>query len=257
MAMTFDIRRFLFSAVTASVLSCSAIAGANQSGSMDSCISVAADRYHVDENQIRAVIATHERSPQGIGVMGIPPSWLAVLNEAGVTRESLDDTCDNIAAGAWIIAYSREAQQVSAAQTQPLGLTEAGSRWQFAVTRYAKESGLPVALINAVIQQESGFNPDAVSGAGAIGLMQLMPKTAAWIGVNPYNPIDNLRGGIAYLRDLYRRFDGDLALTLAAYNAGEGAVNKYGGVPPYAETQGYVSSVIHRYNRYAVVSDAK
>ncbi len=255
MATTSDLGRLLLSAGVASALFFSAVAAANQDSNIDSCISIAAARYHVDGDQIRAVIATNDRNPRGIGITGIPQSWLPVLSEAGVTRASLDDACDNIAAGAWIMAYSAQAQQVSRSQANPLGLTKAGSRWQFAVTRYAKEAGLPVALVNAVIQQESGFNPQAVSGAGAIGLMQLMPKTAEWIGVDPYNPIDNLRGGIAYLRDLYRRFNGDLALTLAAYNAGEGAVNKYGGVPPYAETQGYVSSVIHRYNRYTTLAD--
>lgn len=111
---------------------------------------------------------------------------------------------------------------------------EAEARW-----------GLPAGLVEAVAKAESGFNPQAVSRAGALGLMQLMPATARGLGVaNPLDPAQNVEGGARYLRELLDRFDGNVALALAAYNAGPGAVARYGGVPPYQETQTYVNRVL-------------
>lgn len=109
----------------------------------------------------------------------------------------------------------------------------------------ARRYGLSPALIHAVVRAESAYNPTAVSRAGAQGLMQLMPGTAARYGVtDSFNPVENIRGGTAYLRDLMDMFDWDLELALAGYNAGEGAVIKHGRkIPPYAETQAYVRKV--------------
>ncbi|TAM62530.1 lytic transglycosylase domain-containing protein [bacterium] len=107
------------------------------------------------------------------------------------------------------------------------------------------------ALVNAVIANESGFDPQATSKVGAMGLMQLMPATAAGLGVSdPYDPQQNVAGGVRYLRGLLDRFNGDVSLAVAAYNAGPGAVEKYGGVPPYKETQQYVAAVLDSYRRY-------
>ena len=102
--------------------------------------------------------------------------------------------------------------------------------------------------MHAVIRQESGYDPFAVSVKGAKGLMQLMPETARQLGVKDvFDPAENVRGGVELLRELIDRYDGDRRLALAAYNAGEGAVERYGGVPPYPETRDYVSRIEDRY----------
>lgn len=107
------------------------------------------------------------------------------------------------------------------------------------------------ALIKSVIANESSFNANAQSPVGAQGLMQLMPETAAALGVkNPYDPAQNVAGGTRYLRSLLDRFKGDTRLAVAAYNAGPGAVEKYGDVPPYAETQSYVKNVLGSLDQY-------
>ncbi len=113
---------------------------------------------------------------------------------------------------------------------------------------------LPEPFIRAVMRVESDYNPNVVSHAGAIGLMQLMPRTAASMGVrDPFDPRQNILGGARYLRILANLFGGDLILTVAAYNAGEGAVMRYRGIPPYAETQRYVRRVLGHYYNYRQV----
>lgn len=107
----------------------------------------------------------------------------------------------------------------------------------------AAKHGVPEDLFLRLVQQESGWNPGAVSPKGATGLAQLMPETAALLGVDPADPHQNLDGGARYLRMMYDRF-GDWRLALAAYNAGPLAVEKHDGVPPYAETQGYVVAIL-------------
>ena len=107
---------------------------------------------------------------------------------------------------------------------------------------------LPEAFIRAIVLVESNFFSDAISEAGAMGLMQLMPGTALNMGVqNAFDPRQNVLGGTRYLRMLANRFSGDLVLTIAAYNAGQGAIDRYKGVPPYMETRKYVKRVLHHY----------
>lgn len=114
----------------------------------------------------------------------------------------------------------------------------------------AGEYGIDPLLVEAVVLQESGGQAGVKSTAGAMGLMQLMPGTAAGLGVtNAYNPVQNLRGGITYLLEMLHDFHGNLALALAAYNAGPYAVQAYGGIPPYQQTQNYVNDVLSIYNR--------
>ena len=102
-------------------------------------------------------------------------------------------------------------------------------------------------LLTSLIGQESSFNQNAVSPAGAVGYGQLMPDTAAELGVDPYDPEQNIDGSARYLRQMLDSNGGNVKLALAAYNAGQGAVNQYGGIPPYEETQDYVSSVMSGY----------
>ncbi len=116
--------------------------------------------------------------------------------------------------------------------------------YQQEISNAAREFGVEEAIVRAIIHAESAFNPNALSRVGAQGLMQLMPATARRFGVgNPFDAGQNIRGGVQYLAWLLKRFNGDLTLAAAGYNAGEGAVDKYRGVPPYSETQRYVQRV--------------
>jgi soluble lytic murein transglycosylase-like protein len=129
--------------------------------------------------------------------------------------------------------------------TRPITSGAARERFEPLVREYAARHALRPDLVRAVIQVESGFNPRARSPTGAMGLMPLMPDTARELGVlDPYDPAENIRGGTKYLRQLLDRFDGDEELALAAYNAGPGAVDRYGRqIPPYRETREYVRKV--------------
>jgi soluble lytic murein transglycosylase-like protein len=117
----------------------------------------------------------------------------------------------------------------------------------------ARQYGISSDLIDAVAWQESRYNPRAISSAGAIGVMQLMPGTARNLGVtNPHDVQQNVAGGAAYLREQLDRFGNNVPLALAAYNAGPGAVRKYGGIPPYRETQNYVRKIMQRLSAVSV-----
>ncbi len=129
-------------------------------------------------------------------------------------------------------------------------LADAGA-YDDLIARLARSHAVDAALVKAVMHAESGFNPHATSRKGASGLMQLMPATAARFGVRDiYDPKQNVRGGVRYLKYLLARFGNDHRLVVAAYNAGENAVKRYGGVPPYPETRAYVRKVLHLKTHY-------
>jgi len=146
-------------------------------------------------------------------------------------------------------AGSTTATTATAATATPMAATGASELpadvpYGAEITAAAKKYGLDPALLAGLVKQESGFNPNAGSPAGARGLTQLMPATAAGLGVtNVLDPAQSLEGGAKYLRQQLDAFGGDVTRALAAYNAGPGAVQRYGGVPPYAETQNYVRAV--------------
>jgi soluble lytic murein transglycosylase-like protein len=140
------------------------------------------------------------------------------------------------------VGYGNGAEIATPSQLEPM------------ISKSAGAFGVSPDLVKAVIANESGFQTNAVSPVGAQGLMQLMPGTAASLGVsNSFDASQNIAGGTRYLRGLYDRF-GDWKMAVAAYNAGPGAVAKYGGIPPYHETQQYVSNVMDSYNRYQAKS---
>lgn len=118
------------------------------------------------------------------------------------------------------------------------------------IYRAGQKAGVDPRFIHAVINQESKYNTKAVSPVGAQGLMQMMPATAERFGLkDPFDPAANVEAGTKYLKWLLKRFDGDVSLALAGYNAGEGAVDKYKGVPPYSETQNYVKKIVSKYGK--------
>ena len=127
------------------------------------------------------------------------------------------------------------------------GMPGADPKLEDMIRAAAQKYGVDSSLVSAVAEAESGGDQSAVSEAGAIGIMQLMPGTAEALGVNPYDAQQNLEGGAKYLRQMLDSFDGDVRKAVAAYNAGPQAVKKYGGVPPYAETQDYVDKVLDIY----------
>lgn len=149
-----------------------------------------------------------------------------------------------------IVAVLNEEGKKNRARVQPK--TARVAEYSPHIEAAAVEFGLDTALVHAVITAESGYNPAAVSRAGAQGLMQLMPGTAKRYDVrNSFDPVQNIRGGVRYLSDLMEMFDHDVSLAVAAYNAGENAVLKYGRqIPPYRETLAYVPKVLGLYQKY-------
>jgi soluble lytic murein transglycosylase-like protein len=183
--------------------------------------------------QIQALIeqAGQATSPASAGGSG---SFAATLRAASAT-EPQGASPYGYTAGATLPSGGQSAAEVgsSSSQYDPL------------VGQAAARYGLDPAILHGLIQQESGFDPNATSSAGAVGLTQLMPSTAASLGVSdPSDPAQSIEGGARYLSQMMAQFGGDPAKALAAYNAGPGAVQRYGGVPPYAETQNYVAKVL-------------
>ncbi len=167
-------------------------------------------------------------------------------NSICLYEDSMSEECSEITLGQRMMA----ARSMVSESCEPLSI----SYKKIAFNR-ARVYSLEPLLVNAVITIESNWNPRARSRSGAIGLMQLMPATAREMGVrDPFNPTENIDGGVKYLRYLLDRFNGDLALALAAYNAGPGRIETYQGIPPFKETQQYVNRVLNLYNGYRIDS---
>lgn len=165
---------------------------------------------------------------------------LEILPDGGVVR--YDGPTQFLATGAQPIGFARP----PAVNRGSVGLAAPSTATAEAIHDAAERHQVSERLVEAVAWRESGFNPAAVSPKGARGVMQLMPGTARTLGVNPKDPAANIDGGADYLSRLLRRFDGDQMKALAAYNAGPEAVDRYGGIPPYAETIAYVDAVTRR-----------
>ncbi len=163
-------------------------------------------------------------------VLSLPPSELSADKPAAADPEAL-------------VGWAASCKGVSR-QT----MDERALQWQDTVAKHAQTHGVPAALVHAVIRVESCFDPRALSRVGARGLMQLMPRTAAQLGVtDSFDADQNIAGGVRYLSQLLTRFENDTPLAIAAYNAGPTAVDAYGGVPPFSETRKYVERVLAEY----------
>lgn len=226
------------------------------------CVAEAATTYHVEQSKIAAIMANGlpagvERGGR-IGPMAIPRQWLPIFALMGIDQQSVvDDACANIFAGTWILAYvaSLQGDGMSGGgeySSRPIRISaqvaERRRAWGPVVQRAAALTGVPAALIDAVITVESGYQVRVVSSSKAVGLMQLMPSTAAMLGGDPWDGEQNILMGSRYLAQLARQFNGNLQLTLAAYNAGPAAVTRSGfRIPAFTETRSYVPKVLSLY----------
>jgi len=210
-------------------------------GDVDDSIEVRTSDAHLAQSQDRLL------DDMQTGVAGLEKRFAAFTQMLRRELTSLENRC-GAALRSLFTPSSQHRATASSEPEIPSTSTAAPPRFNRFVQSAAQRNHLDPALLDAVIDQESGFRPDVVSGAGAVGLMQLMPATARELGFSdPFDPAQNIEGGAKYLRSLLDRYDGRLDLALAAYNAGPGAVDHFGGVPPYKETRAYVSAIMANY----------
>ena len=177
---------------------------------------------------------------------------LHLTNECKNTSFLIRDICRALNVKAEVVNQTNSAksieEQMAAVTFNSASKATEKSQLKDLISKISKKHGVDEKLVNAVIKQESGYNTKAKSSAGAQGLMQLMPATAKSLGVtDPYNPVQNVDGGVRYLKSMMEKYNGNVVLALAAYNAGPGNVDKYDGVPPFKETQNYVKNVLYNY----------
>lgn len=180
------------------------------------------------------------------GQFSLQNQQLPGMDFASKLQQEIDKNVTSAASKAHAAQRVREtsaAEHTTAAAQERFANPELARVIHSAAQKYAVDP----KLVSAVAEVESGGDQNAVSPAGAVGVMQLMPDTAAGLGINPYDMKSNVEGGAKYLREMLDTFDGDVKKAVAAYNAGPNAVKVYGGVPPYAETQNYVTSVLDIY----------
>jgi soluble lytic murein transglycosylase-like protein len=191
------------------------------------------------------------RSSKGLHVIVLAAACLGLTAPASAQIYSWRDANGNLVlsnrpkAGDPATVRSYAVPQAEKVRATRFAASERGRAFDDLIAEHSRSNQVRPALVRAVVQVESAFNPYATSPKGAMGLMQLMPATARRYGVsNPYNPAENVRAGVAYLRGLLDRYQGNEELALAAYNAGPGAVDKHGQtVPPYRETRNYVAQI--------------
>jgi cell wall-associated NlpC family hydrolase len=175
-----------------------------------------------------------------------PASFASQLETAGIDQTDTDATTLPD-----LVPSTSAAVPGTSTTPSPTVTTSANTQYDSLIQQAARDQGVDPALLKGLVQAESGFDPSSVSSVGAQGLAQLMPDTAKGLGVtNPFDPLQSLEGGARFLAGALKRFGGNEQLALAAYNAGPGAVERYGGIPPYAETQAYVPRVLGYASEY-------
>jgi soluble lytic murein transglycosylase-like protein len=227
----------------------------------------------VERSDATAAFFFHAAAEQGLeqaanmlARVGGPPSYVPeCMNSRTSAAAALPTNADEEAAASGAARAARAALAGAGSDAPPAPLPlpdQVSSKGPKAIVdlvrRLAPEYGLHPQLVLSIIETESNFDVVALSPRNAKGLMQLIPETASRFGVrNAYDPVQNVRGGMAYLRWLMSYFQGNVSLVAAAYNAGEGAVNRYLGVPPYAETRAYVLKVLSGFSYFKHPFDAK